>query len=76
MVSSGRARVIIANKNVPNMVGQITSLLAAESINIAEMLNKHRGDLAYNIIDIDSQMTEEQVKKLSSIPGIVMVRVL
>jgi D-3-phosphoglycerate dehydrogenase len=69
-------RVVIANKNVPNMVGQITSLLAAEKINISDMLNKHKGDLAYNIIDIDGDLSDGAVEKIRAIEGVIMARVI
>jgi D-3-phosphoglycerate dehydrogenase len=69
-------RIIIANKNVPNMVGQMTSLLAAEKINISDMLNKHRGEMAYNIIDIDGKVNESMVGKLKGIEGVTMVRMI
>jgi D-3-phosphoglycerate dehydrogenase len=58
------------------MVGQITSLLAEEKINIADMINKSKGELAYNIIDIDNVINESTLKKLKAIEGIIMVRVL
>jgi D-3-phosphoglycerate dehydrogenase len=76
MDPSGKARILVGNRNVPNMMGQITSLLAAEKINIADMLNKSKGDLAYNIIDIDNTINESTLKKLRAIEGIIMVRVL
>ena len=69
-------RVLIANKNVPNMVGQITTILAAEKINIADMINKHRGDLAYNIIDIDGAVNDCTIDLLKGIAGVIMVRVI
>lgn len=69
-------RLLIANKNIPKMVGQITSVLADQSINIADMLNKHRDDLAYNIIDLDDDIKPEQIDKIKSIEGIIMVRLL
>jgi D-3-phosphoglycerate dehydrogenase / 2-oxoglutarate reductase len=69
-------RIIIANKNVPNMVGQITTILASEKINISDMINKHKGDQAYNIIDIDGKVGDPIVKKLKSIEGIIMVRMI
>lgn len=72
----GSSRIIIANKNIPNMVGQITGILAEEKINIAEMLNKHRGDNAYNIIDTDSEIKEDLIEKIADIEGVIMVRVL
>ena len=76
MDPSGKARILVGNRNVPNMVGQITTLLAAEKINIADMLNKSKTDLAYNIIDIDNEISESTLKKLKAIEGIIMVRVL
>lgn len=76
MARNGNYRLIIANKNIPKMVGNITSVLADENINIADMLNRHRGDIAYNIIDIDNDISEEQVQKIRNIEGIIMVRLL
>ncbi len=76
MDPSGKTRILVGNRNVPNMVGQISTLLAAEKINIADMLNKSKADLAYNIIDIDNIISEPTLKKLRAIQGIIMVRVL
>lgn len=69
-------RIIIANRNIPNMVGQITTILAAEKINIADMLNRHKGDYAYNIIDVDSEVTIGLIEKLKSIEGVIMARMI
>jgi D-3-phosphoglycerate dehydrogenase / 2-oxoglutarate reductase len=69
-------RIIIANKNVPNIVGQVTTTLATEKINISDMINKHRGDLAYNIIDVDGKARDTIVKKLKGIEGVIMVRAI
>jgi D-3-phosphoglycerate dehydrogenase len=73
---AGGTRIILANKNVPAMVGQITTVLAAEKINISDMINKHRGDLAYNIIDIDGKVGDTILKKLKGIQGVIMVRAI
>lgn len=67
-------RILIANKNIPNMVGQITAILAAEGINIANLLNRHREELAYNIIDIEGNITQAGLAQLRAIDGIVFVR--
>jgi len=72
----GESRIVIANRNIPNMVGQITSLLAAEKINISDMLNKHKGDLAYNIIDIDGGLPAGAADKIRTIEGVIMARVI
>ena len=76
MEPSGRTRILVGNRNVPNMVGQITTVLAEEKINIADMLNKSRGNLAYNIIDVDGEAGERLVEKLKKIEGVIMVRVV
>ncbi len=74
--SKDTTRLLIANKNIPNMVGQITSMLAESKINIAEMLNKHKSDYAYTIIDTDSDVTTNLLDKIRTIDGVVMVRAL
>jgi len=71
-----KKRIIIANKNIPRMVGQITAILASEGINIADMLNKSKGDLAYNIIDIDNEISNESIQKIRRIEGVTTVRVI
>jgi D-3-phosphoglycerate dehydrogenase len=70
------ARIVIAHKNVPGMVGKITSLLAAQNINISDMLNKHKNNLAYNIIDVDGDISEDFLSKIKAIEEIVLVRIL
>ena len=70
-------RLAIANENVPNMVGQISSALASASLNIADLLNKSRGDLAYSLIDVDgANIPDSVVQQLRAIPGVLSVRVL
>ncbi|MFP4163223.1 MAG: phosphoglycerate dehydrogenase [Chitinispirillaceae bacterium] len=73
---AGETRVIIANRNVPSMVGQITTLLAEEKSNISDMINKHKADLAYNIIDIDGPVSDETLFKIKSIEGVIMARLI
>lgn len=69
-------RIIIANRNIPNMVGQITTILAAEKINISDMLNRHKADVAYNIIDVDGDINTGIIDKIKSIDGVIMVRLI
>ncbi len=70
------SRLLIANRNIPNMVGQITTILAQEGINIADMINKGRDNLAYNIIDFDADVKDSTVAKLKAIEGVILVRVI
>jgi D-3-phosphoglycerate dehydrogenase len=72
----GRNRIVVGNRNVPAMVGQITTVLANDKINIADMMNKSAGELAYNIIDIDGEVAEAQVDKLRKIDGVLMARLI
>jgi len=74
--ASGQMRITIANRNVPNIIGQFTTILAEHNVNIADMLNRSRDDYAYNIIDIDSSVDEALVTRLRAVEGVVMVRVL
>ncbi|MFT7036305.1 MAG: D-3-phosphoglycerate dehydrogenase [Cyclobacteriaceae bacterium] len=76
MPRSGGSRIIIGNKNVPGMVVKITAVLAEQNINIADMLNKHKGDMAYNIIDVDGDVSKAQIDKINEIEEIVLVRLL
>jgi len=70
----GGNRVAIANDNVPNMVGQISTCLADAKLNIADLLNKSRGDLAYTLIDTDAPITPDVLSRLRAIPGVLSAR--
>ncbi len=67
-------RIAIANANVPNMLGQISTTLASAGINIHNMLNKSRGEIAYTLVDTDSATPPELIVQLAAIPGVLMVR--
>jgi D-3-phosphoglycerate dehydrogenase len=77
MDRTGCARIIIANRNIPTMVSQITSILAESSINIANMLNRNKNEVAYNIIDTDcGDIPDRVMQKIEAIDGVLMVRIL
>ncbi|MDZ7804685.1 phosphoglycerate dehydrogenase [Thiohalophilus sp.] len=67
-------RIAIVNRNEPNMVGQITGVLATQNLNIVDMINKSKGNLAYNLIDIDGNVDEGHRDKLTAISGVLKVR--
>ncbi len=69
-------RVAIPHKNVPNMVAQILTCLAAQNINIADMLNHSRDELSYTLVDLDAPPSEATVGRIRGIDGILSVRVL
>jgi D-3-phosphoglycerate dehydrogenase len=67
-------RLLIANRNIPNMVGQVTKILADARINILDLVNHHKDDIAYNIIDVDGELSAAAVDEIRGIEGIIMVR--
>jgi D-3-phosphoglycerate dehydrogenase len=76
MPINGETRIIIGNKNVPNMVGQISSVLAAGGLNIANMINRNKGDYAYNLIDIDGPVSETVIENINRIDGVIFTRTI
>jgi D-3-phosphoglycerate dehydrogenase len=73
---AGCCRIAIANANVPNMVGQISTCLAEEKLNIADLLNKSRGDIAYTLIDTDAEIPEAVLHRIRAIPGVLAARIV
>jgi D-3-phosphoglycerate dehydrogenase len=74
--NAGLGRILVVNRNIPNMVGQITTMLASLHINITDLINHHRDDYAYNIIDTEQVPPPEIVSRLAGIDGVVKVRML
>jgi D-3-phosphoglycerate dehydrogenase / 2-oxoglutarate reductase len=72
--ASATTRLAVANENVPNMVAEISSALAAAKLNIANLLSKSRGNLAYTLIDVDGQLPREVLDAIRAIPGVLSVR--
>lgn len=69
-------RLAIANSNVPNMVGQITSVLADNGLNIIDMMNKSRGELAYTMLDVETEISDVVIQKIHDIQGVLSVRAI
>ena len=69
-------RVGIANANVPNMLGQISTTMARAKLNIHNMLNKSKGEMAYTLVDVDSKVPAKVVEQLAAIEGVLAVRYL
>ena len=67
-------RITAINRNIPNMVGQITTILAEEHINIMDLINHHMEDYAYNIIDTQQEIPEAMLEKIKRVNGIIRVR--
>ena len=73
---STESRITITNKNVPAMIGQIATAIGDLGLNISDMINVSKGDIAYNLIDIENDVDEHAIKALSSIENIVNVRLI
>ena len=68
-------RIAVTNRNVPGMLGQVTSVLADRAINVIDMINKSRGDVAYNLIDIAAAPPAELLREIARIDSVINVRV-
>ncbi|MFT6157018.1 3-phosphoglycerate dehydrogenase family protein [Zhongshania sp.] len=73
---SGHCRLAVANHNVPKILGRILSILADADINILDMLNKSRDEIAYNLIDLDGEISVELLAELAALEGVINVRVI
>jgi D-3-phosphoglycerate dehydrogenase len=71
---SSKLRLSINHRNIPNMVGQITTILASEHVNIANMINKSKDGYAYTMLDIDSPFSDHVMQQLMQITGVLKVR--
>ena len=69
-------RLIVANANVPNMLGQISETLGDAKLNIHDMVNRSRGELAYTIVDLDAAVPDAVRQKIAAIPGVLMTRIV
>ncbi|HEY2560236.1 MAG TPA: phosphoglycerate dehydrogenase [Caldimonas sp.] len=76
MARESAYRVAIANANVPNMLGQISTAMARAGLNIHNMVNKSRGDMAYTLVDVDSPVLPEVQSGIAAIDGVLAVRYL
>lgn len=76
MQPTDKTRIITVHKNIPNMIGQMTTILAANKINIADMLTRHKDTIGYNVIDIEGELTDNIVDQIRAIEGVKTVRVI
>lgn len=76
MARAAEWRICLANRNVPNMIGQISQVLGNAGINIAQMHNASRGELAYNLVDVEAPVGDRVLGELRAIDGVLSVRVI
>ena len=75
-VCQTQGRIAILHRNIPNMLTRFTGMFSKDNINITEMSNKTKGNYSYAIFDIDAVITDEAVKELEGIDGVLKVRVI
>lgn len=73
---AGAARITVIHKNQPNMIATITDTISKDGVNIANFEDKNRGEIAYSIIDVDTDVSEQVVEDIKKIDGVVRVRVI
>lgn len=76
MMPSGNVRVCAMHHNVRNMVGQITGIIAEDNVNITNMMNRSKGDIAYTLLDLDDGLSADAAAKVNAIEGMIRVRVI
>ncbi len=76
MYPTDKTRIITVHRNIPNMIGQMTTILAEKKINIADMLTRHKDTIGYNVIDIEGELNDEVINKIRAIDGVKTVRVI
>lgn len=75
-ISIVKHRLTIAHRNIPKMLGQISAVLSEQGTNIANMINRSRGNYAYTMVDLEEEITDENVKRIQAIDGVLRVRVI
>jgi D-3-phosphoglycerate dehydrogenase len=76
MERNGGTRITFSNNNVPKVLGSVLAVLAEGELNVLDMVNKSRGDVAYNIVDVEGEVTEALRAAIAAVDGVTHVRVL
>ena len=74
--TEGGYRMAVVNNNVPNMLGQISTDLAKAGLNIIDMLNRSRGEMAYTLVDVDKPIPQQMLDEILAIDGVLAVRTI
>jgi D-3-phosphoglycerate dehydrogenase len=76
MARNGGSRITFTNNNVPKVLGSVLSILADAELNVVDMVNKSRGDIAYNIIDVEGELDEGIAEAIGAVEGVVRIRII
>jgi D-3-phosphoglycerate dehydrogenase len=74
LARNGGGRLTFANQNVPKVLGSVLSILADFDLNVVDMVNKSRNEVAYNIIDVEGDISDEILQKVGQVEGVMRVR--
>jgi D-3-phosphoglycerate dehydrogenase len=76
MARNGGTRITFTNSNVPKVLGSVLSILADAELNVVDMVNKSRGEIAYNIIDVESDVSDLVTSQIAGVEGVMRLRML
>jgi D-3-phosphoglycerate dehydrogenase len=76
MTRNGGYRITFSNENIPRVLGSVLSVLADHDMNVSDMVNKSRGDIAYNIIDVENEPGQVIIDAIAAAEGVIRVRVV
>jgi D-3-phosphoglycerate dehydrogenase len=76
MARSGGHRLTFSNDNVPKVLGNVLTILSESNNNVIDLVNKSRDAVAYNIIDVEDEVSADTLAKIKAVPGVIRVRVL
>ena len=76
MARNGGSRITFTNRNVPKVLGSVLSVLADAELNVVDMVNKSRGDIAYNIIDVEGELDQGIAGAIAAVEGVVRIRII
>jgi len=76
MTRNGGSRITFTNSNVPKVLGSVLSILADAELNVVDMVNKSRGNIAYNIIDVEGELDQGIAEAIAAVEGVVRIRII
>ena len=76
MARNGGSRITFTNSNVPKVLGSVLSILADAELNVVDMVNKSRGNIAYNIIDVEGELDQGIAEAIAAVEGVVRIRII
>ena len=76
MPMGGKLRILVTGRNIPRILSSITSIIGEMGINVAGMINNHKGDYAYTIIDVEDEINDDVLERIKTIDGVITTRII